>query len=380
MALDDFPLLPPPDPVQQKADALRLELGGLFEVENVSSKSRGRVILFRGRLRGDPDRNYERIRGRFGQHGYTPMVRRRGRKDEVLAVEGLIERAGTGNPLTNVLLLAATIITLLEAGSAMSGHSLFESALRLSPAAVYQAVLAGAPYAIALLGILGVHEIGHYLAAQVHGVRATLPYFIPMPFGGFGTLGAFIALRSPMKNRKVLFDIGLSGPYAGFIVAIFLLVVGLLLSTAYVPIGFQSIWTTERLGSSILFGALAGALTDVPAGQTLLLHPVARAAWLGLLLTGVNLLPVGQLDGGHAAYALLGRWAHGLAMLVLGGLIVAGSFLSPTWFIWAFFIMLGGMRHPPPLNDLSGVGPLRQAVGLMTLGLFVLVAIPVPFR
>jgi membrane-associated protease RseP (regulator of RpoE activity) len=226
--------------------------------------------------------------------------------------------------------------------------------------------------------ILGVHELGHYVAAQFHGVRATLPYFIPFPFGGIGTLGAFIAIRSPMKNRRVLFDIGLSGPLAGLMVAVPMMVLGLLLSTDYVPNYVRGL-TLDYLGSSIMVNFIVDALTDIPPGQTLVPHPIFFAAWLGFFLTGINLLPVGQLDGGHAAYALFGRYAHMLAIVIFAALLVAGFFLSSNWFIWAFFILFGGLRHPPPMNDISGVGPWRWLVGLLTMVLFVLIVMPVPF-
>jgi len=220
--------------------------------------------------------------------------------------------------------------------------------------------------------------LGHYFAARLHGVRASLPYFVPMPFG-LGTLGAFIAIRSPMKSRRVLFDIGLAGPYAGLLAAMPLLLLGLLLSsTNYVPVAFPG-RTLEALGSSLLIRIVVHFLADIPEGQTIVLHPVFFAAWIGLFLTGINLLPVGQLDGGHAAYALLGRTAHGLAILVFGLLILAGIFddVNRTfWFIWAFFVMLGGLRHPPPMNDITGIGWPRKLIGLLTFLLFLLLFTP----
>ncbi|MDX1615973.1 MAG: site-2 protease family protein [Candidatus Promineifilaceae bacterium] len=368
------------DPLEQTTQALRSELTGIFQVSGVRAEGRGQTIIFSGRFLHDPGQSYDEIRRRFRAYGYTPLLRRQHDLEMILALEGVGGGEQTGNPLINLLLLLTTILTTLHAGAVMAGNDLFNPLLTGSVAALGQAISAGAPYALALLVILGVHEIGHYLAAQAHNVRATLPYFIPLPFGGLGTLGAFIAIKSPMKSRKVLFDIGLAGPYAGFLVAVPLLAIGLLLSTAYVPTGFPSIWTTERLGASLLFGAFLERLTDVPADQTLLLHPIARAAWLGFFLTGINLLPVGQLDGGHAVYAILGRAAHGVSLLVFGLLILAGAVLSTNWFVWAFFIMFGGLRHPPPLNDLSGVGRGRKLVGLATVLLFLLIVIPVPFR
>lgn len=372
--------IPQPDPLAEISSALSAELGDLFQIASTDARSRGQVISFSGRFTADPERSYDEVRRRFRRHGYTPMFRREKDKDVIVAMEGLADRAKTGSPLVNLALLLATIFTTLAAGAAMSGVDLVKTILSGSPAATFQGILAGAPFAVALLGILGVHELGHYLAAQAHSVRATLPYFIPMPVGGFGTLGAFIAIKSPMKDRKVLFDIGLAGPYAGLMVALPLLVIGLLLSTSYVPRGFPSIWTLDTLGSSVLVGFAADLLTDAPVNRTLLLHPIARAAWLGLFLTGINLLPVGQLDGGHAAYALLGRLAHPLAFAIFGLLIIAGAFLSTNWFIWAFFIMLGGLQHPPPMNDVTDVGWVRKLIGLLTVLLFLLIVIPVPFR
>jgi membrane-associated protease RseP (regulator of RpoE activity) len=260
----------------------------------------------------------------------------------------------------------------------MTGQDLWAAILSQNPLLLTEAAIAGAPFSLTLIGILGVHELGHYVAARLHGVQATLPYFIPLPVGGLGTLGAFIAIKSPMKDRKVLFDIGLAGPIAGFLVALPLMILGLLLSTELVPSYLRG-QTLNSLGSSILGDIIIDLFTDIPAGRTLAIHPVFFAAWLGFYLTGINLLPVGQLDGGHVIYALFGRFAHYIAIIVFFSLIVAGFLLSPNWFIWAFFILIGGLRHPPPLNDLADIGFTRKLIGLMTVILFILIIIPIPF-
>jgi len=322
------------------------------------------------------DSSYGEIKRRFRSHGYTPAFRREKGQDLILAMEGVADRPKTGNPLINIALFAATVVTTLSFGARLeTGRSLFETVLTGSPMAVLQAIITGLPYAITLLGILGIHELGHYVAAHFHRVRATLPYFIPLPFG-LGTLGAFISLKSPMPNRKVLFDIGLAGPYAGLMVAVPLMLLGLLLSSSnYVPLSYGG-QTLDSMGTSILMRIAIFFFTDIPQGHSLLLDPVLFAAWLGLFLTGMNLLPVGQLDGGHASYALLGRKAHGLALITFLLLILAGVFINVNWFIWAFFIMLGGLRHQPPMNDISDVGPVRKAIGVMTIVLFFLIFIP----
>jgi membrane-associated protease RseP (regulator of RpoE activity) len=375
--------LPETDPQERIVNALRSDLTGLFEVTSVTQQPKVPAIAFSGRFIQDPAAGYDELLRRFQNHAYTPLMRRENGQDVILAVEGLVDQAKTGNPLINILLLAATILTTLSAGASMMGYSVIDSLMMGSPLAVLQALLAGAPFAITLMSILGIHELGHYAAARLHGVRATLPYFIPMPFG-LGTLGAFIAIRSPMRDRKVLFDIGLAGPYAGLMAALPVLLLGLLLSsTNYVP---SSIYgrTLENLGSSFLIQIVTYLFTDIPDGQTISLHPVFFAAWLGLFLTGINLLPVGQLDGGHASYALLGRAAHGVAIIAFGLLILAGIFDATNrtfWFIWAFFVMLGGLRHPPPMNDISDVGLPRKLIGLVTIALFFLLFTPpMPFR
>jgi membrane-associated protease RseP (regulator of RpoE activity) len=367
-----------PDPVQQTAQALRSELMGLFDVSQVGIRPGGQTIYFGGRLLYKPDAAYDEIARRFALHGFTPMFRRERGQDVVVAVSGVTGRVRTGNPLVNVLLLLATIVTTLAAGASMRGEDLFGALASGNVPLMMEIALIGAPFSVTLLAILGVHELGHYVAARWHGVAASLPYFIPLPFAGLGTLGAFIAIKSPMKDRRVLFDIGLAGPLAGFVVALPLLAVGLMLSPE-VP-GRSSGLTLQALGSSVLVSGVVDWLRVIPPGHTLALHPVFFAAWLGLLLTSVNLLPVGQLDGGHVAYALLGRWGHGLALLTFFGLIVAGIMVSTMWYIWALFVLLGGLRHPPTMNDLTPLTPFRWFLGLVALLLFTLTIVPAPFR
>jgi membrane-associated protease RseP (regulator of RpoE activity) len=384
--MEEAPVVEPAvlsEPMEQLIEVLRADLTGLFMVADVAPRPAIPAIAFAGRFLRNPDSSYDELHRRFQRHGHTPFIRREHGQDVVLAVDGLVDRPKTGNPLINILLLVVTILTTLTAGAAMSGYSVIDSFLMGSPLAVLQALLAGAPFAIALMGILGVHELGHYVAAKLHGVRASLPYFIPMPIG-LGTLGAFIAIRSPMRDRKVLFDIGLAGPYAGLLAALPLLLLGLHLSiTNYVPVSYSG-RTLETLGSSVLIRIIVNFLTDIPEGQTLSLDPVFFAAWIGLFLTGINLLPAGQLDGGHASYAMIGRAARGLSIVVFGLLILAGIFDDSNrtfWLIWAFFVMLGGLRHPPPMNDITSVGWPRMLIGVLTFLLFFLLFTPpLPFR
>lgn len=361
------------DPVQEIANALQREMVGLFQVHSIKAQQ-DKTISFSGRLLSDAETTYIQIRDRFHKLGYTPMLRRRDDQDVVVAVKGVVDNSGKSKPTINIILFVATVATTLAAGASMAGEDLWGAVLSGSLISVLQSLLSGLPFAATLLGILGVHELGHYLASRLHGVRATLPYFIPLPAVGIGTLGAFIQIKSPMTDRKVLFDIGMAGPYAGLLVAIPMLFLGLYLSLDNVVPIFVPGLTLADVGSSIFISGMVQIFADIPDGRTLLLDPIFFAAWLGFFLTALNLLPAGQLDGGHAAYAVLGRWAYRLAYLVVFLLIIIGALqLSMQWFIWAFFILISGLRHPPPMNDITNVGFTRKAIGIFSIVLFVLI-------
>lgn len=377
-----LPFRPPPveDPLQQAAATLQAELYGLFDVHDVRLQRRGPAeIVFTGRYLGvGQDGFYDEMRRRFQRYGYTPLLRHEDSSDLVLVIHGVISEGRTGNPLVNVLLFVLTVFTTLAAGAELAGQGgLMRALVAGDLAAASRLALVGAPFSGTLLAILGVHEFGHYAAARWHRVTATLPYFIPMPVGGLGTLGAFISVRSPMKNRTVLFDIGLAGPIAGFAVAVPLLVAGILLSE---PVRVSTEGLTQlTLGNSILVSVIEGLFSSTQPEQTLALHPVYFAAWLGLLITGINLLPMGQLDGGHVAYALFGRAAHHVARGTLLLLITAGLVLSSMWLIWAMFALFSGLHHPPPLNDIAPLDGGRRLLGFSTIALFFLIIVPIPF-
>jgi membrane-associated protease RseP (regulator of RpoE activity) len=227
------------------------------------------------------------------------------------------------------------------------------------------------------MSILLCHEMGHYIVGRRYNAPVSLPYFIPMPILGlFGTMGAVIVQRAPFEERRSLFDIGLAGPLAGLVVALPLLVYGLATSKVgpITPGGLME-------GNSILYLAIKYLVFGriLPGnGMDVFLNPVAWAAWGGLLITSLNLLPVGQLDGGHILYALLGRRAWPVAFGVVGLLVVMGFFWQ-GWFLWAFLVFIFGVRHPAPLNDLSPMGLRRTLVGIGVLVLFVLTFTPIPF-
>jgi membrane-associated protease RseP (regulator of RpoE activity) len=297
-------------------------------------------------------------------------------------------------PWLNLGLFLATVATTLVAGAGLAGPEVAPEPLAIARA--------GWPYAAALIAILGAHEMGHFLLARWHRVDATWPYFIPVPFG-VGTFGAVMRMRSIPRSRRAVLDIGVAGPLAGLAVALPLLVWGLAHSTVIATDGltrtsldspwllFQA-WREGRLpgagggamqwmgDSLVTWGAQRLVWGELPAGQDLALHPVAFAAWLGLLVTTLNLVPIGQLDGGHLTYALLGRErAARLSRLVSWALLGCGLLLSWNWLVWWFLTRAVVGVHHPPAWDEQPLDPRRAAIAVVGLVLFLLTFVPVPF-
>jgi len=242
---------------------------------------------------------------------------------------------------------------------------------------VSTALVGGVSYSVALLAILLTHEMGHYLMAKRHRIPATLPYFLPMPFTIFGTFGAVIKMDGRRATRKQLFDVGVAGPLAGVVVAIPVTLIGIRLSRV-VPEGFGAEQMIS-LGDSLLFMLLSRiAAGPVPEGSTLLLHPLAFAGWVGLFVTALNLLPIGQLDGGHVLYGLLGRKAAPIALAALGGFAILALVLSPGWLLLVFLLLYFGYRHPSALGEEVGLDSRRKGIGILTLILFIVAFTPIP--
>ncbi|RMF07714.1 MAG: site-2 protease family protein [Candidatus Neomarinimicrobiota bacterium] len=271
-------------------------------------------------------------------------------------------------PPVHIILFLLTIFTTLTAGALMEGVNLLEN-----PAGIAR----GIPFSLTLLLILGTHEFGHYYFARKHHVDATLPYFIPAPTF-IGTFGAFIKIKSPIYRKSALLQIGAAGPIAGFLIAVPALWLGLSLSTV-VPTSPDALGI--QLGDSLLMKALT-ALTfpGLEEGQDVLLHPIAFAGWIGLLVTMLNLLPVGQLDGGHIAYAMLGRAYARVARMTLLALLPL-SYFSLNWLVWGALILLL-MRtpdHPPVMDVDAPLDPRDRRIGYLCLAIFILCFIPAPF-
>lgn len=233
--------------------------------------------------------------------------------------------------------------------------------------------LGGLWFSLSVLAILGAHEAGHYLACRRYRVNASLPYFLPAPLPLTGTFGAFIRIRDVIPDKRALFDIGSAGPFAGFVVAVPLLALGLWLSRLVpMPEHLEMI----SLGRPLIFRTVQNAIWGpIPDGQLLHLHPMARAAWFGLLATALNLFPLAQLDGGHVAYAVFGRAARWIT-LVTAMSVLGLTFVSASWLSWAILVILAlgvaGLSHPPTANDHLPLGTTRRwlaAAALIVLAL-----------
>lgn len=400
---------------QDQAERLLQQVRAVMDVQHFEGAGEGLPFLarFRGRLRIAPAEAYDRLEPHFARQGASLLLRQEGEFHSLLAIEEIKARPA-GNPMINVLLFLATFATVLWVGM---GYA--EGYLQQTPAA-RQVPLIGRPlglavlYAASLLGILVAHEFGHYLLGRYHKTAVTLPYFIPFPGGLFGTFGAFIQLRSAPKNRRVLMDIGLAGPLAGMLIALPVLLIGLALSeVGPLPSRPAELGGTFLEGNSVLYLAakllVKGELLPAPVsyegvsplaywlrnlafgvgrplgvpvplgGQDVQLHPMALAGWAGFLVTGLNLIPVGQLDGGHVLYSLLGKRAARLVPLVILGLLVL-SIVWNGWLLFAGLTFLMGRTHAQPLDDVTPLDSQRRALAIFGLILFVLIFTPVPIK
>ena len=362
-------------PAQPENNVPRLQrvLWDVFSVnETRVREAPDRVVEFRGQITQASQQVHTAISDRFRELGYTALLFRDKNVDVIQAIQGVVKPA-PARLWINALLLLATIVTTLMAGARIVGVNASLEVFARQPALL----LRGAPFGLTLMLILGVHEMGHYLAGRIHKEAVTLPYFIPVPPFGvipLGTLGAFIQLRSPIENRRALFDIGLAGPIAGLIIAIAAYAYGLSIA--------EPVRGASMLGRSIFTQFLIGVIQPqaIQAGWTLKINPFMLAGWFGLFVTVINLLPVGQLDGGHILYAVTGRRAVLVGMLTIGALLVMGYALgSTTWLLWGFLGLFFGVRHAPPLDDLTPLDPIRKLIAIGTLIVFVLIFVPIPF-
>jgi membrane-associated protease RseP (regulator of RpoE activity) len=271
-----------------------------------------------------------------------------------------------------IVLFLATLYTTTFAGALREHPDLL--LLLTRP----QFLLSGLPFSLTLLTILTAHELGHYFVSRRHRVAVTLPYFIPAP-SLIGTFGAFIRMKGPVTDKRALLDIGVAGPLAGIVVTIPVLLIGLAWSEQIPAVPGVSPPGLE-LGESLLFKLIQYLALGRLGEVHVVLHPVALAGWLGLLVTSLNLIPVGQLDGGHIAYALLSERPYAVvSRLVFAALLLFGAVGWHGWLVWAFLLYFMGFRHPSPLDFWTPLDPGRRALGLATMALFLLTFTPIPF-
>ncbi|MBX3005698.1 MAG: site-2 protease family protein [Anaerolineales bacterium] len=361
------------------------------------------VMRYHGQLRVESERAHRELSAALKAQKLSVHLLADG-KQHALVLTPLPPRPRRSNPWLNLAFFLLTLASMLYTGMLYG----LEEPLPTTLASWFSHLGEGLPFAAALLSILLAHEFGHYLAARYHGSEVSLPYFLPLPapFSPFGTLGAFIQLKEVPRNKKVLFDIGVAGPLAGLLVAIPVLLLGLQLSTLEPLPRFVAAGDAISLeGNSILyllskyavFGqwlpapqSYAGVppllywarylFTGAPSplgGMDVFLHPVAWAGWAGLLVTSLNLIPVGQLDGGHILYALLGKRVRALWPVIVALLAILGFFYS-GWWVWTFLILFLGRASAEPLDQVTPLNPARKAVAILAILLFFLVFTPLP--
>jgi len=318
------------------------------------------------------EKNFDLLRISLSKKGYTPMVRYENGEHAIYIIKKPERKK---KPIwINIVLLIATIITTTLAGSFQwVGIYNVDIIEMLSPFYILNGFVF---FSVPLLLILGIHEMGHYFASKKHNVEASLPYFIPLPPPIFtlGTFGALISTREPIPNRKALLDIGVAGPICGFLVAIPISLLGLFFMQQN-PI----IPPVDAEGITIMFPLILQFLSSfftIPANT--IMHPTAFAGWVGLFVTALNLLPVGQLDGGHVVRALFKEKSKYISWVVVGAIFILGLFYT-GWFVFIIFILfLLGTHHPAPLNELQQLDAKRKIIGLIALIIFVLCFASIP--
>ncbi len=382
----------------------------VFNIDEVTAGGNGSrdnsILRYSGHLLGgDSSAAYDRLAADLKPLGLTPLFRWDGDRHLIVLVPSL-PAARRSNPLVNLIMFLLTLLSVLLTGALYTtGGRLPADFGRMVPFVLQT----GWPFAVSLLAILGAHEFGHYLMARHHGVNVTLPYFIPFPLSLFGTMGAFISMKDPPKNRRELLDIGIAGPLAGLAVAVPVLLIGLSLSTlnplpraiapgsSFQVEGNSLLYLLSKLvvfnhllpqpasyeGLSPLVFWLRYFFTGQPlplGGLDVTLHPVAWAGWAGILVTALNLIPAGQLDGGHIAYVLFGKkFARRSLPFVLVGLVLLGIFWN-GWWLWAALIFFIGRTHAEPLDQITPLDGGRKKLAAFGLVVFLLVFTPVPFN
>ncbi|NJE26327.1 site-2 protease family protein [Thermococcus sp. MV5] len=337
------------------------------------TQSRGNVTAFE--VLEIRESNFEKVLRELEELGYWGALKKK--EGKVILYLFPAQEVKEENPFIGIGLFIATILSTLFAGYWLSGSYIsFLDEYNLP--GIRNIYLNALAFSISVLAILGTHEMGHKIAATFHGVKSTFPYFIPFP-NILGTLGAVIRVKSPIPTRNAAIDLGSSGPIAGFIVAIPVLLIGLRLSPALPMSTIAQVEGGIAFGQSLIMVLLERYVFRIPEDYVIYLHPVAIAGWVGILVTFLNLIPAAQLDGGHIARAFLGEKFHSILTFGLGLAMIGLSVLWAGWLIWGFIILLmGRIGNPGALDEVSPISPKRIALALIVLAIFVLSATPVP--
>ncbi len=372
---------------QQEEDILRSCFPWtVFPLHNIEYRLQS--VICRGQLRSNPDRAYQTIRdnikAKFSDRFLIAFQQDLQDKPFFALVpnpyqekaDNLLQSEPLTRPILALCLFLITLFTTTVAGVEMADIPL--DAWQDNPSLL----LTGLPYSIALMGILGIHVSAHYLMARWYKIKATLPYFIPIPFW-LGTVGAFIQMRSPFPHRQALFDISIVRVLSGFIISLPLLILGLSQSTV-VPfdpkisgfLNFESLNPSFSFLLTVLSKLILGA--GLTSEHAINLHPVAIAGYLGLMITAFNLIPIGQLDGGHIVHAMLGQKTSLIIGQVARFLILILGLIHSEFLIFALLLFFFPLQDEPALNDVSELNNIRDIIGLSTLGLLLLIILPMP--
>ena len=334
-----------------------------------AAQPRGDSVRLRGHLSVASTQAFDWLVDHFQPLGYTPILRKDadGERDVVLAMPGMFSPARQRIGVAAVL-FAATVLSCVYVGAQLAAD-IYATRINL---------LDGVPYAVSLLAILLAHELGHYVVGRRLRAPLSLPYFLPLPVPPLGTLGAVITMSGPVRNRRHLLAIAAAGPLAGLAVAIPVLLIGLSMSSVQ-PLPTTGQYMAE--GNSLIYAALKFIVFGqlLPSnGIDVVISPIAFAGWAGILVTGLNLIPAGQLDGGHIVYALVGaRVARYVLWAVLAALAVLSIFWQ-GWLIWIVLIFLFGRTRLAPLDEVTELTPRQKVFAAAMLVLFLLVFTPVP--
>ncbi|MBV6622176.1 MAG: site-2 protease family protein [Rivularia sp. (in: Bacteria)] len=359
----------------------------VYYIHNI--EYRPQAVICRGQLRTSALSAYQQIKknieAEFGDRFILIFQEGLNGKPIFLLVPNhQAAKAAAGEPekLTKpglaLLLLGATLLTTTLVGTNIAGFEYTREEISSNPSLILQ----GLPYALSLMTILGIHEMGHYLAAKFYKIRTTLPYFIPMPLF-LGTFGAFIQMRSPVPNRKALFDVSIAGPLAGFIASLPLLIWGLANSqVVQMPEETQLLNTDALNPRHSIFISLISKLTlgaQLTPNMAIDLHPVAIAGFLGIIVTALNLMPVGQLDGGHIVHAMFGQKTAMIIGQTARLLLLLLSFVQQQYLLWALYLILFvRLADEPALNDVTELDNKRDVLGLIAIALLIIIVLPLP--